>query len=940
MDFKSPIEENFRLLPHHKLALKKLRIKTVGDLLYHFPVRYGDTSEMKNIASITAGEKAVVFGKISGLKMSKGFKTKITMAEGTVEDDTGKIKCVWFNQPYLAKMTAEGAFVRVEGKVSQRRFKNQESRITNGSGNLYMSNPKIEIVNKLPIGVGDSLFGTDGEKHTLYPVYPESRGITSNWIYHTVGKIFNSGILENFPDPIPQDILSKYNLPSLKTALIWIHAPQKTADAVSARKRFAFEEVFLIQLEKQRAKKDWQLKPSFRIDGLRGQTQTNTRTDADKRIEKFIARFSFKLTNAQLNAIDVILKDFESGHPMSRLLEGDVGSGKTAVAATTAYAVAITRPLNPSSQTPLDKQSFGNLQIAYMCPTEILAAQHFESFITYFSHLPIQIGLITGSGCRKFPSKVNPSGWTDISRNQLLKWVANGEIPILIGTHSLIQKSVKFKNLAYAIIDEQHRFGTQQRQALVRGQKNADKTPTDADKRSTPTASNVISTELLYKDLTYTIRRIIFEVRKELGLGHKESVYQLALAEAFTKNKLNFSREKQILIMYQNKKVGVYIPDFVIDEKIIVELKSLPFVGVKEKKQLWHYLKGSSYKLALLVNFANTEATVDRVVYDKQRESGSASGQHLSASCPHLLSMTATPIPRTLALTIYGDLDLTLLDEMPPGRKQVITEIVLPNNRESIYEKIRAELKAGRQAYVICPLIGEDADTQTNADTTRTVAEEDLREFSLSPHLSASGQHLSALDVKSVKAEAKRLQKDIFPEYAVGVLHGKMTPDAKDTVMEEFNSGKIKILCATSVVEVGVNVQNATVIIIEGAERFGLAQLHQLRGRVLRSIHQAYCYVFAETKTAKTIARLKALQTAKNGFELAEYDLKFRGAGELGGGKQWGVSDIAMEALQNLKMVEAARAEAYRLINEDETLSHFPILASAVAERGEKIHFE
>ena len=508
------IEKIGRLNTEHKSALKKLGIITVLDLLYHFPTRYGDTSEMKNISNLVAGETAVIFGKITGLKTGKGFKTKITMAEGTIEDDTGKIKAVWFNQPYIAKMTGEGAFVRVEGKVSKRK-KNEE---------IYFSNPKIETVNKIPIGVGDSLFGKEGEKHTLYPVYPESRGVTSNWIYHTVLKIFGSGLLENLPDPIPSDILEKYNLPSIKTALIWIHSPQKTTDAEAARKRFAFEEVFVIQLEKQKTKTEWQSKKSFVIE------------KTDEEIEKFVSRFPFKTTAGQNNAISSILNDFKKGNAMSRLLEGDVGSGKTAVAATTVFAVTTSRPKG---------QNFGALQTAYMCPTEILATQHFESFIKYFSHLPIQIALITGSGCRKFPSKVNPEGWTDISRNQLLKWVANGEIPILIGTHTLIQKSVKFKNLAYVIIDEQHRFGTAQRQKLVR----------------------------------------------------KDNI------------------------------------------------------------------------------------------------------------APHLLSMTATPIPRTLALTIYGDLDLTLLDEMPAGRKAIITEIVLPTNRETIYEKIREELRAGRQAYVICPRI-------------------------------------------------------------------------------------------------------------------------------------------------------------------------------------------------------------------------------------------
>lgn len=729
MQYDSPITENSRLIPPQKIALKKLGIETVQDLLYHFPARYGDTSETKNISSLIAGDTAVIFGKISKLKTSKGFKTKIAMADAWVEDESSKIHCVWFNQPYIAKMTAENALVRIEGKISRRK-KTEE---------LYFSNPKIEIVNKIPIGVGDSLFANGEQGHTLYPIYRESRGITSNWIYHKIIDIFKEGILDQIIDPIPKEILSKYNLPSLKTALIWIHTPMKNEDAASARKRFAFEEIFFIQLKKQITRKEYEKNPAFIIE------------PSEKNMQEFIKRFPFEATEAQKKSITTIVKDFKRGHAMSRLLEGDVGSGKTAVAASTAYAVVTTTPKENGV-----RRKFGHLQVAYMCPTEILATQHFESFIQYFAYLGIQIGLITGSGCRKFPSKLNPKGWTDISRTQLLKWVALGEIPILIGTHALIQKAVKFKHLAYVIIDEQHRFGLKQRASLV--QKDAD------------------------------------------GL----------------------------------------------------------------------------------------------------------------ARAPHLLSMTATPIPRTLALTIYGDLDLTLLDQMPHGRKPIITEIVTPNKREETYEKIRLELNLGRQAYIICPRIDEpDPDKEL------------------------------AVNAKSVKEEAKRLKDKIFTEYEIGILHSKMKPADKDRVMADFKSGKINILCATSVVEVGVNVPNATVIIIEGAERFGLAQLHQLRGRVIRSNDQAYCYVFAETKSDKTIDRLNALKTAKNGFELAEYDLKFRGSGELSGGKQWGVSDIAMEALQNIKMVEVARTEARILVEEDINLIKYPQVKSYLKARESNVnHWE
>ncbi len=751
------IEILFRLQPPQKAALKKLGIRAVRDLLYHFPARYGDTSEMRSIGSLQHGETVVVFGKISRLKTSKGFKSKIAMADGYVEDESGKIHCVWFNQPYIAKMTQEGALVRIEGKVSQRRNKNPEE--------LYFSNPKIEIIASVPTGVGDSLFKqTDTEhgenfSHTLYPIYPESRGITSNWMYHALQKIFKSGLLEELVDPIPAEILNKYSLPSLRTALLWIHTPMKKEDANVARKRFAFEEIFFIQLEKQLARKEYEKNPTWTLERT---------PESEKGIHEFIKRFPFQATDAQNTAIDGILNDFARGYAMSRLLEGDVGSGKTAVAAATAYSIVTTRAtsLQNTATTTLTRkmsttpQGLGHLQVAYMCPTEILATQHFESFIQYFSYLGIQIGLITGSGCRKFPSKTNPKGWTDISKAQLLKWVAGGEISILIGTHALIQKSVKFKNLAYVIIDEQHRFGLNQRKALVR------------------------------KD------------------------------------------------------------------------------------------------------------------------------EHNILRAPHLLSMTATPIPRTLALTIYGDLDLTLLDQMPSGRKPIITEIVPLPKREEIYEKIRTELQAGRQAYIICPRINE-------ADPTKE----------------------AAVNARSVTEEAKRLKKSVFPEYTIGILHSKMKPAEKDNVMRDFYAGKITILCATSVVEVGVNVPNATCIVIEGGERFGLAQLHQLRGRVIRSNHQAYCYVFTSTASSaeKTITRLKALSTAKNGFELAEYDLQFRGAGELSGGKQWGVSDIAMDALKNIRMVEAARTEARLLIESDPIFSTVPTIARELAARAtasDVVHFE
>ncbi len=721
MDLSTKLSSISRISTIETKALARLRLETVRDILYYFPTRYSNISEIKLIRDVVAGENVTVYGKISNLKTRKAWKSKIPMGEGELEDTSGKLKIIWFNQAYMAKMVHSGDMVELTGKVS------------GGKNGMYLSNPELKEKNSLPIDTHNSLFqGEDGEINAYgFPVYHETRGITSRWIYHTVQKIMRSGMLENLEDYLPEEITSKYNLPKLKTALIWIHSPKSENNAISARKRFAFEEVFFIQLARNEERLEYEKNKSYPVL-------------SDKPlIDEFISRFPFTSTKSQLNAIEQIVSDMKRPNPMARLLEGDVGSGKTAVAATAAYAVIKNRP---------NGQDFGTLQVAYMAPTEILATQHFENFIKYFKHTGIQIGLITGSGCRKFPSKVasQTENWTTISRNQLCKWIENGEIPIVIGTHALIQKSIKFKHLALVVIDEQHRFGALQRAKLA-------------------------------------------------------------------------------------KKEG----------------------------------------------FA-----------------------------PHFLSMTATPIPRTLALTIYGDLDLTLLDEMPSGRKPIDTKIVGPDKRENAYEDIRKEMKNGRQLYIICPRINEpDPDKEL------------------------------ALQTKSVSAEAKRIQDKVFPEYEVGILHSKMTKAKKEEVMQDFSENKIQILVATSVVEVGVNVPNATIIIIEGAERFGLAQLHQLRGRVIRSTHQAYCYLFAEAKSDKTRDRLKALVTAKNGFELSELDLALRGAGELSGIKQWGITDLGMEAIKNIKMVEAARTEARNIINETKKIT--PILKNALEDRKIKLlHFE
>src|SRR3989344_2824819 len=508
-----PLEKYFtRLGIDQKRALTKLRIKTVHDLLYHSPARYEAAGPTGTIAGATAGTEVSLYGTIRKPDVRKTWKSRRPIAEAWLHDASGKIKLMWFNQPYLA-------------------------------------NPTIDRTPIAPEDVHDNLFTKGGlpDGEGLYAVYPESQGISSLWFLHAMKRLFEGHLHENISAPLPEEILKRYNLPTLSTALIWIHIPKSRANAEAARKRFAFEEVFAIQLGMQKRRVLAAHEKALPVSVNR------------EALSDFVASFPFPPTNAQKKSIEDIVRDFEKSHPMTRLLEGDVGSGKTAVAAATSYLVATSRPPNRNS---------GTLQVAYMCPTEILAKQHFSTFISHFKDHPIQIGLITGTECRKFPSKIRREESTHISKAQFRKWVENGEIPIVIGTHALIEKTLVFQNLAYAIIDEQHRFGKIHRQELVR-------------------------------------------------------------------------------------KHGIV---------------------------------------------------------------------------PHLLSMTATPIPRTLALTIYGDLDLSLLDEMPLGRKPVMTSIVTPDNRSYAYEKIREELSRGRQLYVICPRIDEPDPTKELAIQAKSVQDEANRE--------------------------------------------------------------------------------------------------------------------------------------------------------------------------------------------------------------------
>jgi len=681
--------------------LSKLKIKTARDLLYHFPYRYEDFSNFTPIADLKPNSQATAHGTILNAKNIQIFKRRLVLTEIIVEDNSGAIKSVWFNQPYLLNQFKPGRQLNLSGKVvlnkKQLCFSNPAYEITSYSESASWRNNKKE-----PLHTG-----------RLVPVYPETYGLTSRWLRLGIKPLLR--FVNQIPDVLPNELKKTYHLPNLGQALSQIHFPETIGKAEIARRRFAFEELFVLQLFMglERLKLQKQMAPVLKFD--------------EKMAKKFVNKLPFKLTDSQKKAAWQIIQDIGRNRPMNRLLEGDVGSGKTIVAAMAAYLAAL-----------------NGHQVAFMAPTEILSRQHYEKISPLLQKFKITIGLLTSSEARMGKEK--------IKKSDFIKKVGSGEIKIVIGTHSLIQKNVKFDNLAFVIIDEQHRFGVNQRATLAQHTTGA---------------------------------------------------------------------EQQIII-------------------------------------------------------------------------------------PHLLSMTATPIPRTLGLTIWGDLDLSLIKEMPKGRKNIITKIVPPSKRDWTYEFIKSEIKKGRQAFVVCPLIEES----------------------------------EKLSAKAVKKEHERLQEKVFPELKIGLLHGRLRPKEKERIMSEFLNKNLNILVTTSVVEVGVDIPNATVMMIEGADRFGLASLYQFRGRVGRSGHQSYCFLLTDSPSRKTNERLKAIESAQSGFDLAERDLEIRGPGDFIGVRQSGLPDLAIASLTDLKLIEETREAAKQILNTDPLLKKYPLLSSRLSEFRNKIHLE
>ncbi len=737
ISLKTPLLEIKGVGPKFIQRLKKLNIKTVKDLLWHFPARYEDFSEISKIVDLTVGQQATIQGVIQEIKPRKSWKRRMFIIEALVSDDTGSVKSIWFNQRFLLSILKKGRLVSLAGKVVQTK-----------SGGICLSHPIYELITH------NSKLIT---KHTgrLVPIYPETRGLTSKGLRYLIKPILDD--LEPVDESLPYEIMEKYGILEINNALRKIHFPEEITESRLAKQRFAFEDLFYLQVLnlRERLRMARQKSHPFKIN-----------LDF---VKESLAKIPFELTVSQKKSLWEILKDLEKPHPMNRLLQGDVGSGKTIVAVLAALVVA--KPFDAAQ----GKQS------AFMAPTEILANQHYATFKNFFADFSGGVGLITSSAGKVFYGDGLES---EIKKPEMAKKIQAGEIKIIFGTHALIQKNVKFKDLAFVVIDEQHRFGVKQRASLLANGKSQ-----------------------------------------------------------------NVKRDDRRLAMSDSQKI-----------------------------------------------------------------------------LPHFLSMSATPIPRTLTLTIFGDLDLSIIDELPKGRKEIITKIVAPENRDKAYAFIRGQVRKGRQVFVICPRIEPSEENDSVADFSQW----------------------QKWEAKTVKEEYEKLSEKVFPDLRVGMLHGRLSAKggsasggkSKAEIMQDFKDGKIDVLVSTSVIEVGVDIPNAAIMMIESAERFGLAQLYQFRGRVGRGEHQSFCLLFTEFKSQNIFKRLRSLIDAKNGFELAEKDLEIRGPGEFLGESQTGIPDLAMRSLQNPEIVKEAREAAEMIMQKNPDLENYPLLKSRLDGFQKEIHLE
>jgi len=702
----------------HAQTLGRLGLITLRDMLYYFPRRYDDYTRLKPINRLVYGDEITVIGTLQSVNLRKIRGGSAQIVEAVISDGSGALRITWFNQAWLVKRLRQGAQIVLSGKIDQY------------LGRLVMNNPEWEPLEQQQLST-----------NRIVPVYPLTAQITQRWLRRLMNQVVTYWA-PRVADPLPQSVRQSAGLVDLSTALFQAHFPDSWDALNAARHRLAFDEIFLLQLGVLRQKSAWQER-SARV------FETNTDW-----MQEQVAGLPYPLTGAQQRALEDVRHDLASGRPMNRLLQGDVGSGKTVIAAMASAMIV-----------------HHGAQCAIMAPTSILAEQHYKNFLKFLAGVePAGANLgdmvIEAGNDDETEAYLVPDAAAEVSsqphtvqrttpllqtseirlmigatpeseKQEIRAGLADGSIKAVIGTHALIEDPVNFANLQLAVVDEQHRFGVEQRAAL----------------RS----------------------------------------------------------------------------------------------------------KGDN---------------------------------------PHLLVMTATPIPRSLALTVYGDLDLTIIDEMPPGRQPVSTYVLPPRERERAYTLTRTQIENGRQAFIIYPLV-EESDKS---------------------------------DSKAAVEEHTYLQKEVFPRLNLGLLHGRMKPEEKDEVMTRFRDGEFQILVSTSVIEVGVDVPNATIMLIEGANRFGLAQLHQFRGRVGRGAEKSYCLLIPETPDAVENERLQVMVETNDGFVLAERDLEQRGPGQFLGTRQSGFSELQLASLTDVRLIEKARRQAQILFenNPDLDQPELQTLASAL----------
>ena len=674
--------------------LERLGLYTVRDLLFYYPREHLDYARQRNIVDLEAGETVTIIGSVVSCTCFTSPKNKkLTIFQLVLRDATGRIKLShFFSGP------------RFSNRGWQEKYKRQypKSSIVAASGlvkrdkkyGVTLEKPEIEVLDSAGASIDSIKIGR------ILPVYALTDGVTADVVRKAIIAVLPA--VEQLKDPLIADLRRQYGLVKLKEAIANIHFPTDHHILAHARRRLVFDEFFYLQLgflQRRQKLKQNQQSASFVSNG--------------QLIEQFGQIIPFQLTNAQQRVVNEILQDLQSSNPMNRLVQGDVGSGKTIVA-----VFAILAAIQSGYQSAL------------MAPTEVLAEQHYRKLVSWFNLLHLPVELLTGST-------------KTAKRREIHSMLETGELPLLVGTHALIQDPVKFSKLGLVAIDEQHRFGVEQRARLL--------------------------------------------------------------------------------------------------------------------------AKGQS---------------------------------------PHVLTLTATPIPRTLALTLHGDLDVSQIDELPPGRQTIQTKVVTSKDRTKVYDLIRREIAQDRQAYIIFPLVEES----------------------------------EKLDVRAAVEEHKRLSEVIFPEFKIGILHGRMKSVDKDKALTNFRDNGTQIIVSTTVIEVGVDVPNATVMLIENAERFGLSQLHQLRGRVGRGSHKSFCFLMSSSKSQDAKQRLGVLEQSQDGFFISEMDMRFRGPGEVLGRRQSGLPDFALASLvEDQEVLNLAREAAEKIILADASLTSMPGMQKELAIRYQRI---